>query len=329
MTDWTPLPQATLFDEPTSIELVSSEVRVVVHPDCGMLISSFADLLSGAEALWVTGQPRRQEGNLGPGGAASTETFLELFVGGWFPMIPTVGFPAPEDQTAHLHGTAMRQPWVIARRSASALVATLKMGTGLLVTRALRVTGATLRVDTRLENTARSTVPVSWGEHPCLDLTTFESGEMIAAVLDARVPFPPLDAEAASLAAAETVVWPDAIGVDGVPRRVSDVGDPLWVGHDHVELELLGGRARVRAPRFGRVLDIAWDSLAWPNALLWRRFRGSAQADNVMAIEPASVRGRGASERDVLPVMEPGDQWDSWMSLSWSADDEIVRDDRV
>lgn len=329
MTDWTPLLQATLLNEPEPIELVGSEVRVAVHPDCGMLISSFADRVSGAEALWLTDRPQRGDGALGPGGEASTETFLELFVGGWFPMIPHVGFPADDDQATHLHGTALRQSWTVAHRSASVLVATLTLATGLVITRSLRVDGATLRVDTRLENAGSSPQPVSWGEHPCFDVETFASGKLFASVVDASVPFPPLDARAASLASAQPLVWPHAVGLDGVNRRVSDVGDSSWIGHDHIELELLGGRAQVTAPRFGRTLELAWDSWAWPTALLWRRYVEPAHPDNVVAIEPASVGGRGASERDDIPLMEPGERWDSWMSLSWRAADEIVRDDRV
>lgn len=329
MTDWTPVPQGMLVDQSLPIELVGSEVRVVVHPDCGMLVSSFVDRSSGAEAIWTTGRPHRRRGDLGAGGAASTATFLELFEGGWFPMIPYVGFPATDDLGAHLHGTALRQAWTVIRHAASDLVATLRLDGGLLVTRSLQVTEGTLRVHTSVQHTGIAALPICWGEHPCFDLTTFESGELFASVLDARVPSPPLDAPAASLAPASNLAWPYAIGLDGARRRVSDVGDPRWIGHDHIELELLGGRAQLWAPRYGRRLTIAWDPWAWPNVLLWRRYSAPANAGNVIAIEPASVRGRGASERDEVPLIEPGEQWDSWMTLSWSADDEIVREDRV
>lgn len=307
------------------VVLRTDTTTVVVHPDCGMLVSSFRELESGAEAIWMNGQPAKMQGGVGAGGSISTDSFLDFFVGGWFPMAPFVGFPAPNDESSHLHGIALRLPWSITELSDSEITATLILSNGLVLTRSLRLAGSTLRVDTIIRNSAIVSLPVCWGEHPCFDLSTFESGRLFASVFEARVPSPPLDPETASLTPTETIQWPVASGTEGNVYRVSDVGDPRWAGQDHLELTLLDGSARLSAPRFDRVLNIAWGVAAWPHVLLWRRQREPGHPDNVFAFEPASVPGRGASERGSVPRMAPEEQWDSWISLSWTAgDDETV-----
>lgn len=330
MAESTGLPYAKVLENSETIELVTEDASVAVHPSCGMLISSFIDHATGADAIWTTGRPTPRQGGLGAGGRASTDTFVDNFVGGWFPMIPHVGFPGPDDHTTYLHGTAVRLPWDITARSSSKLTATVTLDNAFTVVRTLDLTGRILRVETRLINTGTTPSAVSWGEHPCFDLTTFASGVVTASVVDARVPFPPLDDRAASLASADHVLWPVAIGVNGEPRVVSAVGDPQWAGHDHIELEMLEGRARLSAPHFGLGLDIAWDSWTWPNVLLWRRSHGEANPENVIALEPASVGGRGAAERETVTLMEPGEQWDSWISVCWTDDERLSEgDDRA
>lgn len=242
-------------------------------------------------------------------------------------MIPHVGFPDPDDDTTYLHGTAARLPWTITARSSSRLTATIVLDNALTVVRALELTGRMLRVETSLINTGATSRAVSWGEHPCFDLTTFASGEVTAAVATATVPYPPLDDAAASLASADSFVWPEAVGIDGEPRVVSVVGDPQWEGHDHIELELLTGRAQLSAPNLGLRLNVEWDPSAWPRVLLWRRSQGVANPENVIALEPASVAGRGAADRAGLTMMEPGEQWDSWISVCWTDDETVSEGD--
>ena len=321
------LPQAIEVEDSGAIEFVTEQATVSVYPSCGMLISSFIDIATGADAIWTTGRPVPRHGGLGVGGSASTDTFMEDFVGGWFPMIPHVGFPDPDDDTVYLHGTAARLPWTITARSSSRLTATVVLENAFTVVRELELTGRMLRVETSLVNAGATSRAVSWGEHPCFDLTTFASGAVTAPVVTAKVPYPALDESAASLASAGHFFWPEAIGVNGAPRVVSAVGDPQWEGHDHIELELLSGSAQLSAPHLGLILDVAWDPSAWPSVLLWRRSKGAANPENVIALEPASVEGRGAADRATLTMMEPGEQWDSWISVCWTDDERVSEGD--
>src|ERR1700693_3563750 len=117
-----------------TIRLVSEALLVDCDPDAGFSISGITDAATGANALWrrtgfVPGEFRRV---LGPSGDASTESFIDLFTGGWFEMFPTTGDPgtvagAVGPAVSLLHGEAMRLPWVVTHRDASTVEASVVM----------------------------------------------------------------------------------------------------------------------------------------------------------------------------------------------------------
>ncbi len=209
---------------PPRSRLATAEVSVIVHPGSGMLVSSFAHRASGIEAIWTSGEPVPARVRARPGGAASTATFLADFVGGWFPMIPTVGFPADDDGSRHLHGTATAV--VLDRRSIAlptSLRAEMVLDSALAVTRTLTVADGALQTRTRITNGSDRPVPVAHGEHPCLQLTAF-SRPARASPPPASVPYPALDPGLASLSSPQALAWPVGRSTSGAIVDVAGVG---------------------------------------------------------------------------------------------------------
>ena len=108
---------------------------VECDPEAGFAVTGIIDAATGANALWqrtgfVPAEPQR---TLGPSGDASIESFIDLFVGGWFEMFPTTGYPgtvqgAVGPAVSLLHGEAMRLPWTVTHRDASTVEATVDDG---------------------------------------------------------------------------------------------------------------------------------------------------------------------------------------------------------
>lgn len=297
----------------TALILHDAASRVVVHPRSGMLVTSFVDRESGADAIWTSGEPLVAADDLGPSGAASIATFVDRFVGGWFPMIPTVGFP-DDDSTDYLHGTAARRAWSVDNHTATSVRASVALGFGLRATRTLVLSAGSLVTRTRVSNDSTDDVAVSTGEHPCFDLALFS--RLTCAPAAVAAPHPPLDSSLASLQTPQAVAWPLARDRAGAMLDISDIGRDDWVGQDHLALELPIGAFSLEAREPGLSLDVSWDSEVWPYALIWRSSRAEPGA-SVLAVEPASLPGRSAQEQPTAARLLPGGSIDSVVTLSW------------
>src|SRR5262245_5161793 len=113
----------------TSLELRSIDLTVRCSPLCGFVITAIEDATTGLNALWAREpyEPAAYARQLGPSGDSSIETFMDLFVGGWFEMFPSVGYPGMMGgATSHLHGEICRLPWEIIERRDSSLEARVR-----------------------------------------------------------------------------------------------------------------------------------------------------------------------------------------------------------
>jgi galactose mutarotase-like enzyme len=317
---------ASMGDE---VVLQSDGLRVACAPAQGLTVTSITDRTSGAEALWRrrSHRPAPCSRSLGPSGDASIETFIDVFVGGWFEMFPAVGFPAPDDSTSLLHGELVRLPWELLEWSETVAVARVHtVRSPFEVTRRLEVLGGMLHITEQVANDGSEAAPYAWGHHPCFERATFAGGRLELDVRAASVPSPPYD-PAASVFAPGRFSWPSTRRVDGGAIDVSAIPGEPDGRQDHACLTPATGRARLTAPAAGRAFLMTWDLEPFPYLLVWENFRTSGGwpfwgGADTLAVEFSSNPGRtmaDAAAADAVRILEPGETVDAVVSAWWEA----------
>jgi galactose mutarotase-like enzyme len=310
-----------------TLTLEADGVHVACSPAQGFTISSLRDIRSGAEALWTRGRsPAPCSRALGQAGAASVETFIDVFAGGWFEMFPAVGFPAEDDPTSLLHGELVRLPWDVLEQTGTVVTARVEtVRSPFEVTRRLEIRDGGLQVSEQIRNVGGEPASYAWGHHPCFSRETFAGGSLELDVGSAYVPGPPYDPAATVLAAGD-VTWPAGSTRDGTNVDLSIVPLEPDGRVDHICLRPAQGRARITAPYAGAALELTWDLELFPHLLLWQNFRGRggwpfwAQADT-FAVEFSTIPGRTmpeASAAGAIRELAPGASVETSITAAWT-----------
>lgn len=317
----------------TRMRIADGLITVECDPGAGFIITSIRDEPTGAEALWTrTGFTQADFLRyLGPSGDASVETFIDLFVGGWFEMFPTSGFPgalrsAVGTGVTLLHGEVMRLPWQVLGRSDAwleARVSTLR--TPFELTRRLSVEAGQLLIEEHVRNVAESAAPFTWGHHPCFSRLTFSGGRIELDVVSAEVPAPPFDEINNSLSPGAAFDFPLAPTREGGWRDVSLVPASPDGRHEQVALRLRTGRLRITAPGVGRCFTLDWDVKDLPCALVWQDYGAAGMSFwgtcDTFAVEPSSAPGRSVDDAvaaEAVRYLEPGETASLTLRAGWS-----------
>jgi galactose mutarotase-like enzyme len=321
-----------------TIVLGGDPLLVECDPDAGFSISGIVDAATGANALWqrtgfVPGEFRR---SLGPSGGPSTESFIDLFVGGWFEMFPTTGYPGAVEgavgpAVSLLHGEAMRLPWVVAQRDASTVEASLVMvRTPFRLTRRLEIVGAELVVSERAENLCPVPAPYVWGHHPCFDRATFAGGRFEIDAVSAEVPAPVFDEVHNSLVPGAVFSFPMAPMAGGGARDVTAIPEAPDGRHEQTTLVVRRGGVRITAPRIGRAFSLLWDERDFPHVLIWQDYQADGVAFwgtcDTFAVEPSTAPGRSLDDAvaaGAVRELPPGGSVSVTMRARWGAIDEV------
>jgi galactose mutarotase-like enzyme len=291
------------------VRLEAANLVVVAWPERGFTITEITDVSTGGNALWQRSgfEPADFGRQLGAPGAGSTDTFLQLFVGGWFEMFPTAGFsgqfPGPAGSSeSFVHGEVMRLPWTIIEQSATVLEANVRtLHTPFDLTKRLELTASgTLSITEVLRNTASVPAPYVWGHHPCFDRATFAGGQIDAEAVAAIVPEPTLDKANDGLVPGAEFEWPQAPMQHGGTRSVDVIPEEADGRNEQVSLTLRSGVIRLTAPRIRRAFRFAFDVRDFPHLLVWQDFRAPGASYwgtcDTVALEPWSAPGRSPDE---------------------------------
>jgi galactose mutarotase-like enzyme len=306
------------------VELSSEQLIVRARPEHGMVVTAMIDRATGADALWVRPnfEPATIARTIGEAGAASIETFMDIFVGGWFEMFPSAGIPGTaEGPLSVMHGEVARVPWDEVERSATRLVCeTTTLRTPFAVRRTLEVAGATLRSTTEVRNHGEEPAPYLWGQHPCFRRETFAGGRIHLEVAAADVPTPPFDA-ANSRLRCEPFDWPLATANEGGDVDLSEIPAAADGRHDHILLRPASTTARITAPAIGREVVFEFGSAPHHTVLLWQDFKAPGESlwggIDTFTLEPSDNPGRYVSDAPAPAKLNPGERMTAELSLTW------------
>ena len=321
-----------------TIRLGGDPLLVECDPEAGFVITGIIDAATGANALWqrtgfVPGEFRRI---LGPSGEGSTLSFMDLFVGGWFEMFPTAGWPgtvagAVGPSVSLLHGEAMRLPWAITDHDASSLEASVDMvRTPFRLTRRLEIVGAELVVSERAENRCPVPAPYIWGHHPCFDRATFAGGRFVIDAISAEVPGAVFDEAHNALVPGAAFSFPLAPMTGGGARDIAAIPDEPDGRHEQTAFALRRGGVRITAPRIGRSFSLIWDERDFPYVLLWQDYQADGAAFwgtcDTFAVEPSSAPGRSVGDAvaaGAVRDLAPGESATVTMRARWGRIDAV------
>jgi galactose mutarotase-like enzyme len=321
-----------------TIRLGADPLLVECDPEAGFVVTGIIDAATGANALWqragfVPAESRRA---LGPSGEPSIESFIDLFVGGWFEMFPTTGYPgtvqgAVGPAVSLLHGEAMRLPWTVTHRDASTVEASVDMvRTPFRLTRRLEIVDGELAVSERAENRGGATAPYVWGHHPCFSRATFAGGRFEIDAASAEVPAPVFDEVRNSLVAGASFTYPEAPMVGGGVRDVAAIPEMPDGRHEQTTLVVRRGGVRITAPRIGRAFSLLWDERDFPHVLLWQDYQADGAAFwgtcDTFAVEPSTAPGRSLGDAvtaGAVRELAPGGSVSLTMRARWGAIDEM------
>jgi galactose mutarotase-like enzyme len=314
------------------VELTSAALTLRCRPRDGFVVTSLVDRASGADALWTRPafEPAAVERRLGSPGAASIESFMDIFVGGWFPMFPSVGHAGSHGGSfALLHGEAARLPWTVTDVTETSVAATLRtIRTPFAVERTLVLEGAEAICRTRIRNVGREPAPFMWGEHPCFDRELFAGGRITLAASGCFTPTPADDPSNCVLTAGQRLEWPVGERAAGGSLDVGLIPDEPDGRHEHICTTLDSGVVEIGAPRARRVLRLRFDLAVYPYALVWQNYRapgGSCWgAIDTFTVEPSTNPGRDADdafEAGAVRTLRPGDEAAAELGIGWHSDE--------
>lgn len=289
--------------EHDEVVLADERLRLTCLPRQGATITALVERSTGVDALWRRPHtPALCTRSLGAPGPASSASFGDLWVGGWFDMLPVVGHPSEDtaDPANLLHGELVRLPWECETVEPTRLVCSVRcVRVPLSVVREIQLDGeGGLSIDTRVTNVGGATIPYSWGFHPCFDRAVFAAGRIELDAESARIPDPPSAPGHNRLPAGECFAWP---WVGEPPIDVSRIPELPTGSQDHVAVEPRAGHLRLTAPRHGLEFVLDWDLGAFPHLLMWQDFVSQSGwplwgAGDVFALEPSTNPGRGVED---------------------------------
>lgn len=303
--------------EGDSVELRSGALALTCVPRHGNVVTSLA--IDGVELLWRRPgfSPATIQRDLGPSGAASIDTFMDLFVGGWFQMFPSVGLPGKSGAAFDLlHGEAARLPWRIVAQSPSELVTRVNtLRTPFEVERRLEVDGQAVRCSTNVRNVGREEAPFLWGEHPCFDRGVFAGGAIAIDDAPLLTANPPHDPPNSQLEAGARGRWPRAPAADNSLFDVGAIPHTPDGRHEHICLRPAQGSVRLTSPKLGRTITLDFDLTTYPFVLVWQNYRapgGSCWgAIDTFTVEPSNNPGLYSDDAlaaESIQTLTPGEE---------------------
>jgi galactose mutarotase-like enzyme len=281
--------------ERDSVELRAGSLALSCVPRHGNVVTSLA--VGGVELLWQRPgfAPAQIQRGIGPGGAASIDTFMDIFVGGWFQMFPSVGLPGTKGSPFDLlHGEVARLPWEKVAQGPSELVTRVStLRTPFEVERRLEVDGRAVRCSTKIRNVGREEAPYLWGEHPCFDRDVFAGGAIAIDDASLATASPPYDPPNSRLQAGAPGRWPYArAAADEGPFDVGAIPETTDGRQEHICLRPERGSAQLTSPKLGRTITLDFDLAAYPFVLVWQNYRapgGSCWgAIDTFTVEPSN-----------------------------------------
>jgi galactose mutarotase-like enzyme len=317
---------------PETVRLEADGLGLTCHPGSGFVITAIDDIATGANALWTRAGfvPATFQRQLGQSGEASIETFVDLFVGGWFEMFPTTGYPGIVDgavgpATSLLHGEVMRLPWTIIEQDAATIEATVTtLRTPFRLTRRIELDGGVAVIRERVENIGGTAAPYVWGHHPCFSRQTFRGGRFDLDVEEASVPALSFDREHDTLSAGADFLFPMAPTTGDGWRDVAAIPTDADGRHEQVTVRLRSGGVRITAPGVSRTFTLGWLARDLPYVLLWQDYAAPGAAFwgtcDTFAIEPSSAPGRSLADAvaaDALRWLGPGETVSMELRASW------------
>jgi galactose mutarotase-like enzyme len=316
------------------VRISGGNLAVACHPKAGFTITSIIDEATGAEALWTRAgfTPAVFTRTLGPSGEASVESFVDLFVGGWFEMFPTAGYSGTVEgpvgpSRSLLHGEVMRLPWDIIEQSASHIEASVvTLRTPFRLTRRLEIVEDELVIHERVHNLGGTAAPYVWGHHPCFSRVTFAGGRFDLDVASATVPGPVYDQSHSALVPDTSFAFPHAPTTSGASRDVALIPEHADGRHEQTSLVLRSGGLRITAPHVGRAFTMTWDVADLPYVLLWQDYAAPGAAFwgtcDTFAVEPSSAPGRSLDDAvavGAVRYLDPNAEATLTMRAAWGA----------
>lgn len=310
-----------------AVELRAGALALSCVPRHGNVVTSFA--IDGVELLWRRPgfAPAAIHRGLGPAGAASIDTFMDLFVGGWFQMFPSVGLPGTKGGAFDLlHGEAARLPWQTVARTPSELVTRVStLRTPFEVERRLEVDGRAVRCSTRVRNVGREEAPYLWGEHPCFDRDVFAGGAIAIDDASLVTASPPHDPPNSRLEAGAPGRWPHARAADDSLFDVGAIPQIPDGRQEHICLRPERGSVRLTSPKLGRAITLDFDLTAYPFVLVWQNYRapgGSCWgAIDTFTVEPSNNPGLysdDAFSAGSIQTLAPGEERETAFTITVS-----------
>ncbi len=281
------------------IRIENKALAVAVAPDYGARVVSLIDRASGRE--WMT-----------QGGESANTGEDAVYLGdeavGWDECFPTVGRwdagATAWRRTLRDHGDLWGRPWRLDAEATDAVALTY-VDQRFTFTRALRLDGASLVADYRVQNLTSEPVPYLWALHALLaveagdrmELRDVETVESAFTSLDGVVSRVPQRA------------WTERSA--DLPFALADVQSPdrRFMGKFYAG-NMPGGSARVGRP--GQWLELSWDkSIAdlgiWLTYGAWPK--PGAAAHQEVALEPtnASADHAGQAVERGAALLKPGE----------------------
>jgi hypothetical protein len=306
-----------------TLHLCNTVLDVGVLPNKGGDIYSITDRASGVDVMfktpWGWGEPDQMPS---PGNTQSE--WLSHYPGGWQQLVPNAGAERGRDGVLRgYHGEAAIVAWHVETRAYNAVRLSTTLSTApLYLTRSLTLRGPVLQVRDTVRNISDRPTEVMWVQHPAfgapfvdehsrLDFgatTLISDAEIMGSFLTGDTTF---DARPGNT-------------VDGVDlRHMPAAGSGVAVLGTLTDFD--SGWCTITSPTAGFGIRLDWDATVFPHAWFWQECNASTgfpwfQRAYVIAIEPANVihgePSPGCEERGRTPLLGPGEEWLSDLSLS-------------
>jgi hypothetical protein len=309
--------------------LRNDRLAVTVLADNGADIASIIDLETGVDVLFQAPWGRRAVTQVAPTTDSQVD-WLARYGGGWQQLVPNAGEAREVDGVLRgYHGEAAVAGWELdAADDVSATLSVRLITAPLLLTRSIRVDGATLHVRDTVQNESPDPVEVTWVQHPAFGapfideharLTTGARTIITDAVSPGNVLAP--DAEFPITSVLDLKGAPLDLAV--LPAQHS--GRAVFAALTDFE----GGWFAIDSPTVGFGIRVQWDAEVFPHAWFWQEINASTgfpwfRRAYVVAVEPANVLPGQPSvahpNRGIAPRLAPG--------VSWTASISLTRTDR-
>jgi galactose mutarotase-like enzyme len=300
--------------------LENEHLRVVVLPGRGGDVHAIKHRPTATQLLWHAPWET-------PAGPAVPEgaDFHEWYLGGWQDLLPNGEAPCTVDGVRHeQHGESWRLPWSCARVDETLVLDVALRVLPLRAWRVLRLAGAMLRVEERVENVGREPVRFMWGHHPAWGGDLLEAGCRVE-LPGGRVHGYGIDLDRTSrLAATGSGDWPRMPGRAGGSVDLSLVPGPEARSHDVALItDLPDGWYALRNPRRGIGVAVRFPREVFRWLWMWQPYGGAtaepfSRGTYALALEPwtsppclAKAVERGAEVR-----LAPGERLEAMLEVT-------------